>query len=165
MSALLKSVQGALIDGQEVSLHDLLYIMKINGDMDAFHRATAAVIVQKAVANAGISVSDDELQQEADSARRAAGLDKSADTLRWLRESDLSEEDFEASCEYRLVAAKLREQVTGDKIESYFETHRSEFGGDLSKNREAVGDRVWDEWMMGEIERVNARFTLPSVIA
>jgi hypothetical protein len=165
MTALLKSVQGALVDGQEVSLYELLYLMKINGDMDAFHRATTAMVVRKAGADAGISITDNELQHEADAARKAAGLNKSADTLRWLREQALTEEDFEASCEYRLVAEKLKEKVTFDKIESYFDAHRSEFDGDLSKNQAAVADRLWDEWLIGEIERVNARFTLPSIIA
>src|SRR5262245_58731812 len=70
--------------------------------------ALAEEVVQEHARQAGLSVSAAELQAAADVFRRGHGLSSAADTDAWLTSQGLSVEDFEASLEEPLLAAKVK---------------------------------------------------------
>ena len=73
-------------------------------------------------------VSDEELQQFADTFRTLRGLHGAEDMLKFLEHSGLTEEDFETFCESMLLVAAVRERLASSKkIEEYFVNHRSRF--------------------------------------
>jgi hypothetical protein len=81
----LKSIIIASSQGTELSLHDLLHTLKLQGQLNPL---IAGAVVEKVIASAatkeGIRVSDEELQRAADAFRLRRGPNKAADTQRWL---------------------------------------------------------------------------------
>src|SRR5205823_2136088 len=65
-------------------------------------------LVRAAATQAGVTVSDDELQRVADVFRRRHGLTRADQTKQWLRANGLTLEDFEAGLEQGVLAAKFR---------------------------------------------------------
>ena len=117
MSGLLRTVQAAVLDDREVSLHELLWAMKLQGDLvEAGRTAVSIILMLEAAEREGITARDEEIQQQANRTRCAFGLHEAAATRRWLRSRGLSEEDFEEWMRRDVVIRKLRVAVTRDAI-------------------------------------------------
>lgn len=85
-------------------------------------------LVREAARREGLSASTDELQQEADNWRRAAGLLSARDTNDWLAYKNLSVDDLEQHAEFRLLARKLLENEYGkDALKQAFERNQSRY--------------------------------------
>lgn len=81
-------------------------------------------IIARAVAEAGIKVNPEELQQAADNLRLVSNL-KSADaTWLWLQKHSLSLDDFEEIVEATVISSKLAQHLFADKIEAFFVEHQ-----------------------------------------
>jgi parvulin-like peptidyl-prolyl isomerase len=80
------------------------------------------LVVQRAL-EAGLSVSDAELQAVADAFRRRHGLTSAAATTAWLARQGLTVEDFEEALEADLLAEKLQDHLTRDRIAAHFAAH------------------------------------------
>lgn len=76
---------------------------------------------------AGLSVSDAELQNAADATRRQLGLTSAAQTHAWLKREGLSPNDFETSLEHDLLGEKLRDHVTGARIADHFAANQTDY--------------------------------------
>ena len=76
----------------------------------------------------GLSVSDEQLQQAADSFRIARGL-QSADAMKaFLAGAVLTEVDFEAFCEAQVLAVAIRDSLAAErKVQEYFVNNCSGF--------------------------------------
>ncbi len=77
-------------------------------------------LILEAVVELGITVSNHEIQQAADSIRSANNLSTSKDTFFWLEKYALSIEDFERIAYYSLISQKLATYLFADKVKPYF---------------------------------------------
>jgi parvulin-like peptidyl-prolyl isomerase len=83
--------------------------------------------VQKKAQELNIEVSVDELQKFADSFRAANGLFSYDDTVNFLKNNGLTEEDFEQFCELNLLVSAVKDRLADEnKINEYFVNNRSE---------------------------------------
>ncbi|WP_427160500.1 peptidylprolyl isomerase [Aliinostoc sp. HNIBRCY26] len=84
-------------------------------------------IIQNAAEQAGITVSDQELQQAADQLRLSQNLKNADDTWEWLNKNYLSLEDFEKLVYKNTLSGKLAVHLFADKIEPYFYEHQLDY--------------------------------------
>lgn len=115
------------INGEAVSLADVLRRAKMRGELQLVDDAIDAALIRHAAAEHGITVSDDELQRAADDFRVAYDLYTPEETKRWLSERHLTIEDWESLLESDLIRHKLREALTADKVEPHFVEHKLSF--------------------------------------
>ena len=74
-----------------------------------------------------ITVSDEELQKEADAWRVTHGLFKAADTVKFLETFSISIDDFERELEFRQLLSKLKDALFGKKVKGWFLEHQTNF--------------------------------------
>jgi parvulin-like peptidyl-prolyl isomerase len=90
-----------------------------------------SILSQRAIALAAsereLSVSNDEIQREADKQRRELRLEKASDTVAWLNEQMATPEEWETGIRFSLLAQKLAENMFGKEVEKFFIQNRSEF--------------------------------------
>jgi parvulin-like peptidyl-prolyl isomerase len=135
-----KSVVVATVQGVDLSLHDLLYTLKLKGQLPGL--ITAAVedkVIADSAVKEGLSVSDEELQQAANAFRVGRGLNKAADMHRWLALNHLQESDLEEGLERELLRQKLADHVTRADLEKYFAENRTKY--DRARLRHIVADK------------------------
>jgi hypothetical protein len=73
-------------------------------------------LVARQATEAGLTVTDAELQAAADAFRRLHGLTSAAATTAWLSHQGRTLEDFEQSLEADLLTEKLKEYLTRDGV-------------------------------------------------
>ena len=75
-----------------------------------------------------IEISEDQLQKYADHFRTVQGLFSYEDTLRFLNQYGLTEDDFEEFCEHMLLTSAVKDHLAGEKkIQEYFFHNQREF--------------------------------------
>lgn len=124
------------VNGEEVSLYDVLKLAKLNDKLQLIDDAIDAALIQHAAAQRGIQVSDEELQQAADAYRVANDLHDAETTQAWLEAKHLSYVDWESLLEYQVNERKLREVLTAGLVEQRFAEQR------LSYDKAAVSRLV-----------------------
>ncbi len=77
-------------------------------------------IVNAAAQDKGVTVSDAEIQAEADKFRHQMQLESAQDTLQWLENQLITPEDWEEGLREQLLAKKLAEHLFGQEVHSYF---------------------------------------------
>jgi putative peptide maturation system protein len=112
------------VNGEEISLYEALSLAKLTGRLQFIEDAIDAAIVQQAAAERGITVTDSELQQAADSFRLEQELNTAEETERWLAERYLTFEEWEMVIERDLIRDKLRDALTESKVEQFFVENR-----------------------------------------
>ena len=115
------------VNGEEVSLSDLLRLAKLTGKLQFIEDAIDAALVQQAAAERGVTATDSELQQAADNFRIAHDLHTAEATERWLAERYLTFEVWELLVERDLARHKLRDALTDAKVEQHFVENRLSF--------------------------------------
>ena len=115
------------VNGEEVSLYDVLSSAKLNGSLQLISDAIDAAIVRQGAAKKGIEVSDDELQQAADEFRTANELYDAETTQAWLDNRKLSYQEWETALEYQVTERKLREALTSGLVEQRFVEQKLSF--------------------------------------
>jgi len=115
------------VNGEELSLDDVLLTAKGHGSLQFLQEAIDAAIIRQEAARRAIEVSDDELQSAADEFRAAHELYDIAATEAWLAGRRLTFEDWESFIEGNVLRQKLREAITTDKIEQHFAVNRLAF--------------------------------------
>ncbi len=116
------------IDGEEVSLEEVLRTLKISRNTGFINDAVADLLVQRAASAEGITVDDDELQKAADETRKNLGLFSFAQTQQWLQNCGLSQEEFEQSLELGILKNKLSAKFATDElIEQHFQENRRDY--------------------------------------
>jgi hypothetical protein len=118
----------ASLAGTRLTVAGLFGWLQTQGRLEPLVReALAAQLVQEQARQAGLSVTDEELQTAADDCRRRYGLHSAADTQAWLSGRPLSADDFEAALEQDLFAVKLRQHLTGSAVDGHFAAHQAGF--------------------------------------
>ena len=124
----LQSIVAATVEDQDLSLHDVLYTLKLNGQLRPIvEEAIAERLIAAEAQKQGLTVSDDEKQKAADLYRRALGLDKADITQTWLTLNHLTAEDMETGLTRALVRQELIDAVPARRIQQYFAVNRNRF--------------------------------------
>lgn len=111
--------------GLPLSLRDWLVYLKRRGRLlPLLREGSLDNLVARRAADAGLTVTDAELQVAADAFRRRHGLASAADTHAWLSRQHLTVTDFERSLEADLLAEKLKDHVTRGRIDEHFAANR-----------------------------------------
>ena len=115
------------VNGESVSLPQLLRFAKADNESRFIRNAADAVLVRQAAVAAGIGVTDEEIQQAADSFRAQRELCDQKRTSRWLARHYLSQAEWESLLEDEIIRLKLRDVVTAGRVEKYFAEQRLSF--------------------------------------
>lgn len=115
------------VNGEEISLYDVLKLAKLNGSLQLIDDGIDAALIQQAAKQRGITVSDLELQQAADEYRAANDLYDAETTRVWLETKNLSYEDWESLLEYQVTERKLREALGAGLVDQRFAEQRLSF--------------------------------------
>lgn len=96
------------------------------------HSVCAEIIKNKEVIKKAkeleIAISDEQLQHFADEFRAGRQLHSAGETLNYLENAGITEEDFEGFCESVLLTAAVKEHLADEKkVRDYFINNRSEF--------------------------------------
>lgn len=84
-------------------------------------------VIERAANTRNIRVDPDEIQAEAEQFRRDNRLERSADTLAWLADQQITADIWEAGIRDRLLAQKLAESLFGREAEPFFAQNRLDF--------------------------------------
>lgn len=84
------------------------------------------IIVENATEK-GLTVTPEDVQEEANKRRYTQRLEKAADTLAWLDEQMISESDWEAGIEVHIFAKKLADHLFADQVEQYYAQHKLDY--------------------------------------
>jgi parvulin-like peptidyl-prolyl isomerase len=115
--------------GGEITPDEVVRFLALTGRADSI--ITDMIMHREAVKKArtlGADVTDQELQEFADSFRAVRSLYSAGEMIRFLESAGLGEDDFEAFCESSLFCTLLKEKLADEKaIEAYFVNNRSQF--------------------------------------
>lgn len=134
-----------MIESVNVNVSDVVQYLRFDG---TFGSALSDVVKRKvAVREArerGISISEEELQDAADTFRQAQGLQRSEDAQEWLSERGLDLEEFEEIIEENLLISRLKDQLQED-------SNKQEL---LESDRAQSFIREWayGEWLASELD-------------
>lgn len=84
-------------------------------------------VVSQAAQERGITVTDEEIQQQADRQRLEKRLEKASDTLAWLAEEMITPDDWEAGIRDKVLAKKLANHLFAKEVEKFFNQNRLDF--------------------------------------
>lgn len=115
------------VDGEAVSLADVLRLAKFSGQLQFVQEAIDAALIRQAAAQQGVEVSGEELQQAADDFRLARELHDAEATERWLAAHHLTYEDWELMLEQEIITRKLRDKLTAGRVEQRFAEQKLSF--------------------------------------
>ena len=101
-------------------MRQLLRFAKWNNQSRFISNAVDAVLIRQAALEANIEVTDEEVQQAADSFRTKRDLYDEKRTDRWLARHSLSQAEWEATLEDEIIRLKLRDVLTKGNVERYF---------------------------------------------
>jgi parvulin-like peptidyl-prolyl isomerase len=104
-----------------ISGADLVRSLKLSCQIPGVVEAIATQkIIAEAAKQAGIQVSEEELQQEGDKLRFAKKLVKAQDTWNWLKKHHLSLDEFEELIYNNVLATKLAKHLFAEHVERFF---------------------------------------------
>ena len=114
------------VDRRHVTVQQALQILRVAGEAypDLLTELVDFQLVMKTAEEEGIAVSDDELQHAVDAFRARNNLYSAAAMRSQLEQLRLSWDMFEETVRTAALRRKVRDHVTSDGIESYFESHR-----------------------------------------
>jgi parvulin-like peptidyl-prolyl isomerase len=81
-------------------------------------------IIQAFADDRGLTVSSEEIQEEADQIRHKNRLEKAEDTFKWLEENWATPDDWEMGIRHRLLRRKLANNMFESEVEKYFAQNR-----------------------------------------
>ena len=146
-----------VISGECVTLRQLIRFAKWGNGPGFIARATDAVLIRQAALEAGIEVTDQEVQQAADAFRTKRDLYDEKRTDRWLARHYLSHSEWEIFLEDEIVRSKLRDQLTKHKVEKYFAEQRLSFDS-ATISRLVVKDENVAKELLAQIVEDDADF-------
>ncbi len=147
----------ASVNGREISLASILQQLKQDEILDLVSEAVRCGVLEAAITEFEIHVSDDALQVAADTFREEQGLYNSQSLREWLETRGLSIDDWEERLERNEAMAILRDCVTVDYIQKYFAENHSNFAR-ARIGRIVVDNRAQAEELALQIEDDEADF-------
>ena len=115
------------VNGRTLQLQTVMaYLDSLWNDPRGLQDLVDRCLIQEAVEERAVTADDADLQQAMDAFRREHGLHTAEATHRWLGLRGWPPERLEESVSSRLVAQKLRDEITAGRVEGYFDEHRAE---------------------------------------
>lgn len=154
----LDQITALRIAGEDVSLARLVQSWQLSGKTELLTDAARDLILQNAIRDRGLIVTDEELQAAADEFRRDQKLERAVDTHNWLNDRGWSVEPLELHLERKRLHEKLIDDVaTKDTIRQHFAEHRRAY--DLAAIAHlVVSDRAVAEELFSQIGDDDADF-------
>ncbi|MDJ0732805.1 MAG: peptidylprolyl isomerase [Nostocaceae cyanobacterium] len=84
-------------------------------------------IIEQAVKERDITITPEEIQEEANKVRYANRLVKASDTFAWLSEQLISPDDWEAGIRDALLSKKLSEALFAKEVDKYFAQNQLDY--------------------------------------
>ncbi|WP_330948970.1 MULTISPECIES: peptidylprolyl isomerase [Planktothrix] len=94
---------------------------------EVYQKILSQKVIDQVAEERGITVTDEEIQNQANQQRHEKRLEKAADTLAWLADQMITSDDWEAGIRERLLAEKLAEFLFAKDVEKYFIQNRLNF--------------------------------------
>ncbi|MBD0386106.1 MAG: peptidylprolyl isomerase [Nostoc sp. C3-bin3] len=111
-----------------ISQEDIIHKLKLSCQIPGVLEAVATEkIIAKAALEAEITVTPEEIQEEADRIRFEQKLVKAVDTWAWLKKYHLSLDDFETSIQTNILSRKLAHFLFANKVEHFFYQHQLDY--------------------------------------
>ena len=111
-----------------ISSEEVIHHLKMSCQIpQVVEEITIQKIIVDTANSAGITVTEDELQQEGDRLRFAKKLVKAADTWAWLKAHHLNLDEFEQLVRNKILSEKVAHHLFADKVESFFYQNRLDF--------------------------------------
>ena len=120
-------ISALTVNGQNVSLADVLAYAKLGERLEAFTLAQEAELVRQAAAQRDLTVTDEELQAAADQFRATRELHDAERTTLWFQQNHLSFAEWEVWLESEILRRKLAEGLAAAQTEQYFAANRLNF--------------------------------------
>lgn len=154
----LDQITALKIAGEDFSLAEVVRSWQLSGNTELLAAAARDLILQNAIRDRGLTVSDEELQAAADDFRRDQKLERAVDTHNWLKERGWSVERLEQHLEQKLVHEKLIDDVaTEDFIRQHFAEHRRAYDQAAIAHL-VVADQAVAEELLSQIDEDDADF-------
>lgn len=116
------------ISGISIEPERVLSFLKQNLQLkDVCQRILYQTIIQQAAEERGITVTPEEIQDDANRQRCELRLEKAADTLAWLADQRIAPEDWETGIRDRLLSKKLAEHLFAKEIEKKLSQNKLDF--------------------------------------
>jgi len=133
-----------ILESININVSEVVAYARINGGFEKDLRTVIARKIATAAAHeAGLNVSDDELQKVFDIWRISLGLNKAADTGPWLEARHLMIEDVEQFLETNILVSKLKDKLYSESDANRYLTH--------PKVEETIRELVYAEWLAKEL--------------
>ncbi len=152
------NVVAVKLDGEEISLRELLRYLKISEKLAFVKEGIAELLVARAAKTEGLTVNDEELQAAVDLFRNQRGLHKADETQQWLAEKRWNVDDLEQHLEQQILRNKLTDKIaTEESIEQHFSKHRHAYDRAVLAHI-AVSDEEVAQELLTQIQEENADF-------
>jgi len=117
------------IDDEVISTEDFVKLLRFTGVFDGLlEDVMKDKLTVHAAKQAGITITDEEVQERADMLRRAKGLHRAVDMNRYLDATRITLDDFEQYITEMLYHEKMLEQVGKDEaVDEYFNLNAPKF--------------------------------------
>jgi parvulin-like peptidyl-prolyl isomerase len=111
-----------------ISTSDIIHRLKLSCQIpDVVKAITSEKIITEAAKEAGIKVTEAELQEEGDKLRLEKKLVTAKDTWTWLDKHHLSIRDFEELIHNSVISKKLANHLFSAQIEKFFYEHQLDY--------------------------------------
>ncbi|MBV6623600.1 MAG: peptidylprolyl isomerase [Rivularia sp. (in: Bacteria)] len=111
-----------------ISSQEIIHHLKVSCQVpDVIEGIAIKQIIADTAQQAGIKVSEDELQQEGDRLRFAKKLVKATDTWAWLKRHHLALDEFEELAYNNVLWDKVAHHLFADAVESFFYQNQLDF--------------------------------------
>ncbi|MCX7596297.1 MAG: peptidylprolyl isomerase [Fischerella sp.] len=111
-----------------ISCSDIIHNLKLSCQIPSVVEAIASQkIIAQAAQQAGIQVTEEEIQQEGDKLRSEKKLIKAKDTWAWLKKHHLSLYEFEELARNKVLERKLANHLFSDHVEKFFYEHQLDY--------------------------------------
>ena len=94
---------------------------------EVYQKILSKKVIDQVAEERAITVTVEEIQNQANQQRHEKRLEKAADTLAWLADQMITSDDWEAGIRERLLAQKLAESLFSKDVEKYFIQNRLNF--------------------------------------
>ena len=92
-----------------------------------YQRIWQQLIIEETSRERGLMVTTEEIQQEAERQRRQKRLEKASETLKWLADHMVTEDDWETGIQKHLLSWKLALSLFESEVEKYFAQNQLDF--------------------------------------
>jgi len=114
--------------GPSTQLDEVITFLKKNIELkEVYQKILHQKIIKQAAQERGVTVTPEEVQEEANRQRYEKRLEKASDTLAWLQEQMIAPEDWEEGIRDRLLYKKLSESIFAKEVEKLFAQNRLNF--------------------------------------